>query len=228
MTGTTHPEQLARDAHAVLTAAAPSEVRQQFLQHLAAGPDAMWRDGPPEHFTASVVLFSADLTHVLLVLHKKARLWLQPGGHFEDQDATVHAAALREATEESGIEGLQVVPGALFLHRHELAAAFGRCRAHLDLRVAAVAPAGARPVVSDESDDVRWWPVQELPTPTDPDLAACIAQLRSAAQQAHAVPSAPHGPTGQSRSAGPSTSAGSSSEASSTGGRPAPNAAPSR
>lgn len=170
---------LRNNAFEVLRAAAPGAVRDAFEAHLAAYDDALWRDGPPEHFTASAVVFSADGSQVLLVLHKKARLWLQPGGHFEDGDRSVAGAALREATEESGIDGLTPVPGALFLHRHDLAAAFGRCTAHWDLRVAAVAPQDARVTVSDESDDVRWWPVDALPEPTDPDLADCIEQLRA-------------------------------------------------
>lgn len=166
------------NAFEVLRAAPPNATRDAFEGHLASYEDVLWRDGPPEHFTASAVVFSADLSQVLLVLHKKAKLWLQPGGHFEDGDTTVAGAAVREATEESGIDGLTAVPGALFLHRHDLAAAFGRCTAHWDLRIAAVAPPGATITVSDESDDVRWWPVDDLPDPTDPDLAECIDLLR--------------------------------------------------
>ncbi|NNG39198.1 NUDIX domain-containing protein [Flexivirga sp. ID2601S] len=170
---------LAADARAVLTAAPPSPERDAFLAQLSSYGDAgLRREGPPEHFTASAVVFSADGSHVLLVLHKKARLWLQPGGHFEPGDATVVDAALREATEESGIAGLRAVPGALFLDRHTLAESFGRCRSHLDLRIAATAPPDAAIAVSDESDDVRWWPVDALPDDTDPGLAACIAALR--------------------------------------------------
>lgn len=170
---------LRADAFEVLHAAPPSAVRDAFESHLTAYDDALWRDGPPEHFTASAVVFSADGSNVLLVLHKKAKLWLQPGGHFEPGDRTVAGAALREATEESGIDGLRVLPDALFLHRHELPATFGRCSAHWDLRVAIAAPQDAAITVSDESDDVRWWPANALPEPTDPDLADCIAQLRA-------------------------------------------------
>lgn len=167
------------NAFEVLRTAPATPLRDAFEAHLAAYDDAMWRHGPPEHFTASAVVFSADGRQVLLVLHKKARLWLQPGGHFEAGDRTVAGAALREATEESGIDGLTAVPGAIYLHRHDLTGAFGRCTAHWDLRVAAIAPQDAEVTVSEESHDVRWWPVDALPEPTDPDLAHCIEQLRT-------------------------------------------------
>jgi hypothetical protein len=44
---------------------------------------------------------------------------------------------------------------------------------HLDVRFLARAPEGARPEVSDESIDVRWWPVEDLPT-DDPDMLRMV------------------------------------------------------
>ena len=115
----------------------------------------MWRGGPPDHFTASMFVFDGGGDHVCLVLHKKARLWLQPGGHLEPGDVSVADAALREATEETGLAGLRVRPGLAHLSHHELSSRFGHCRSHRDLRFVATAPPGALPQVSDESDDVR-------------------------------------------------------------------------
>ena len=63
-----------------------------------------------------------------------------------------HAAA-REANEESGIDGLRVLPDLVQLDRHALVGDFGHCREHLDIRFAAVAPEGAQFEVSDESLD---------------------------------------------------------------------------
>ena len=50
--------------------------------------------------------------HVLLTLHRKAGAWFQFGGHYEPADVDPHAAATREAREESGIGDLVVAPGA--------------------------------------------------------------------------------------------------------------------
>jgi hypothetical protein len=46
---------------------------------------------------------------------------------------------------------------------------------HLDVRYLVRAPAGAVPVRSDESDDLRWWPVGSLPP--DSDTVASMAAL---------------------------------------------------
>ncbi|MEO3938309.1 NUDIX domain-containing protein [Dermatophilaceae bacterium Soc4.6] len=163
----------------VLAGLEPADARQELvrldmLAHLGAHPDAMAKAGPPSHFTASCLVLSADLTHVLLTHHRKAGQWYQLGGHLEPVDRSVRAAAAREALEEGGIDGLRVTPGPVHLDRHVLVGAFGRCQQHLDLRYAAVAPAGAEPVVSDESHDVRWWPVTALPEGTAAELAGPV------------------------------------------------------
>ncbi|GMA88505.1 hypothetical protein GCM10025868_37550 [Angustibacter aerolatus] len=66
------------------------------------------------------------------------------------------------------------------LHHHGLGEAFGRCREHLDVAFAAVAPATGSPQVSDESLDVRWWPVDALPSGVVPDLAERLPRVVAA------------------------------------------------
>ena len=44
---------------------------------------------------------------------------------------------------------------------------------HLDVRFLARAGADVEPVVSDESLDVRWWPVDDLPT-DEPDMVEMV------------------------------------------------------
>ena len=45
---------------------------------------------------------------------------------------------------------------------------------HLDVRFLAVADPDAVPLVSEESLDVRWWPVDRLPT-QDADMLEMVA-----------------------------------------------------
>jgi 8-oxo-dGTP pyrophosphatase MutT (NUDIX family) len=137
--------------------------RQDFLAHLDAHPDAMWRHGPAAHLTASALVLNPALDRALLTHHGKAGLWVQFGGHFEAEDDSVHAAATREAREESGVVALELAPRLVQLDRHTLGAGFGRCREHLDMRYAGVVPDEAAYAVSAESLDVRWWPVDGLP-----------------------------------------------------------------
>jgi 8-oxo-dGTP pyrophosphatase MutT (NUDIX family) len=173
------------DAQAVLEAwhapdADQDRLRRTYLAHLAAQPDAVARAGPPAHLTASCVVLDPSGTQVLLTLHRRAGAWFQFGGHLEVGDSTLWAAARREAREESGIDDLEPRAGPVQLDRHVLVGAFGRCREHLDVRYAAVAPPGARPRVSAESDDVRWWPVDALPPSTRSELAPLVSLARSA------------------------------------------------
>jgi 8-oxo-dGTP pyrophosphatase MutT (NUDIX family) len=141
-----------------------SDLRDRFVDHLVEHPDGLERACSPGHLTAGALVLSADLDAVLLNLHRKARRWLHFGGHWEPDDASLWATAAREAGEESGVPGLVVHPEPVHLDVHEVEFCRGHVRTdHLDVRYAALAPAGARARVSDESLDVRWWPVDALP-----------------------------------------------------------------
>jgi ADP-ribose pyrophosphatase YjhB (NUDIX family) len=87
------------------------------------------------------------------------------------------AAALREATEETGIVGLRLAGGPVHLDRHRAPCGTEH---HLDVMFAMVAPGGAQPTVSPESADVRWFSVTELPEPTDDAVRALV---RAAAER---------------------------------------------
>ncbi|MEV5897091.1 NUDIX hydrolase [Nonomuraea fuscirosea] len=162
---------LHHDAVAVLsTWTAPTSgeeaLREQFLDHLREHDDAMLRECVPGHLTATTAVLSHDGAKVLLTLHPKAKMWLPMGGHCEISDTSLAAVALREAWEESGISGLRLLPGPLALDRHEVWCHPPRSW-HLDVEYAAVAPAGAEAVMSDESLDLRWFPVDEIPELSD-------------------------------------------------------------
>lgn len=181
-------ELLRADARARLQAwhapnPAQAALRTDFLDLLAREPEALSRYGPPAHVTASVIVLDPPLKSVLLTHHRKAGAWFQFGGHLEPGDATVAAAAAREGREESGLADLALHPDIVHLDRHALSATFGRCREHLDIRFAALAPTGTAPTVSAESLDVRWWPIDALPPGAAADLSPLITAAVAALAQ---------------------------------------------
>ncbi|MET8800150.1 NUDIX domain-containing protein [Nocardia sp. NPDC004568] len=146
---------------------ADASLREAILAFLGSAPRGCLREHRPGHITASAVVFSDDGREVLLTLHPRVGRWIQLGGHCEPGDDTVADAALREATEESGIPGLRPEPGLYGVQAHPITCSLGAPTRHLDLLFRITAPAGAVPVRSAESADLRWWPVDGLPADAD-------------------------------------------------------------
>ncbi|HSV39486.1 MAG TPA: NUDIX domain-containing protein [Nocardioidaceae bacterium] len=151
------------DALTVLSALPTSVLRDRYVEHLRTHPDGMYRTCSPDHITASMLVLSHDHRQVLLTLHSKARQWFQFGGHCEPADVTLVGAAMREALEESGLPHIDVDPVPIHLDEHPVPFCNGGS-SHLDVRFLGIAPEGAEHAVSQESLDVRWWPVDALPT----------------------------------------------------------------
>ena len=150
-------------ARATLEAYAPADedqraVRARMLAFLDEHPrDAHLRTNLVGHLTASAAVVDARGERILLTHHRKLGRWLQVGGHC-DGDANLAAVALREATEESGIEGLVVDPVPVDLDVHPIPARAGEPEhLHLDTRFRVVAPEGAEIVVSGESLELGWF-----------------------------------------------------------------------
>ena len=151
-------------------------LRHAVLAFMDARDDACLRECVPGHITASALVLDDSGGQVLLTLHPRLGRWVQLGGHCEDDDGDIVAAALREATEESGVDGLRIEPDLAAIHVHALTCSLGVPTRHLDLQFVAHAPAGAQIVVSDESMDLRWWPADGLPAGSDEALAYLVAR----------------------------------------------------
>lgn len=158
--------------------ASQRRLRDAFVRHLGAHADGVWRTCAPAHVTASAAIVDPTRKGLLLVHHRKVGRWLQPGGHCEAGDATLGAAALREATEESGIHGLRLVPGILQVDRHPAPCHPGVVEEHLDVRYLVIAPARSEPRVSAESDAVRWFGWDALADDIEPTVLEMLDAAR--------------------------------------------------
>jgi 8-oxo-dGTP pyrophosphatase MutT (NUDIX family) len=171
----------------------------RFADFLASDAAVFERGHAPGHFTGSAWLISADGGRVLLMHHRKLGRWLQPGGH-ADGDADLARVALREAREETGVEGLRVEGGIFDLDRHRIAAhvpvvspdgptassgfAPGESRPargaepehwHYDVRYVVRATAGEAFAANEESLGLAWRPVREVAA--DPGVDESVRRM---------------------------------------------------
>ncbi len=87
----------------------PEESHALLRRQIASGDDIHSRRTFPGHITTSAFILDGTGRRVLLIHHRSLGRWLQPGGHYEaPEDLAV--SALREAVEETGMEGLTIDP----------------------------------------------------------------------------------------------------------------------
>jgi 8-oxo-dGTP pyrophosphatase MutT (NUDIX family) len=130
----------------------------QLTQFITDNPDCFER-GRIGHICGSAWIINHEQTHALLTHHKKLDSWFQLGGH-ADGDPDIPAVALKEAYEESGIEGLTLYGQAIYdIDVHPIP---NKCAVHYDVRYLILAPYNAQYVVSDESHDLAWVPLNKI------------------------------------------------------------------
>jgi len=116
------------------------------------------------HITGSAWLINSTRNQIFFTHHKKLDRWLQPGGH-SDNDANTLAVAMREASEESGIEDvfIQPVKDAIFdIDIHTIPARKSEPEhLHYDVRFLLEADASQPLKLSDESNEIRWFSLSE-------------------------------------------------------------------
>jgi len=119
------------------------------------------------HLTGSAWIVDKDLTHTLLTHHRKLNLWVQLGGHVED-DADMLSASWREAREESGLQDLQLLTPHIF--DVDIRAIPARKdepeHFHYDIRYAFQADRHAELIVTSESRELAWVALNGIETLT--------------------------------------------------------------
>jgi 8-oxo-dGTP pyrophosphatase MutT (NUDIX family) len=134
---------------------------QQFLELLKSN-DAFLRTHLPGHITGSAWIVNRAKDQTLLVHHAKLNKWVQPGGH-ADGDENILQVALREAEEETGLKNFNVQETIFDIDIHTIPARkdFPEHQ-HYDIRYLLEANVNELIVVSEESYDVKWVPLNKL------------------------------------------------------------------
>ena len=176
------------DLRALLHAHAPvdaleAEHKRRMLELLDQPGDVFARSHfVPGHFTASAFVISPDGSSLLLILHSKLHMWLQPGGHIDPTDDDVIAAARREVAEETGVTDVDVVSGAALLDVdvHPIPANPRKgepAHEHFDVRILLRARSWEMAADSD-AKDARWVPLGEVTdSGTDDSVMRAVRRL---------------------------------------------------
>lgn len=142
------------------------EMVQKFRE-LVKNPRCSDRNHYPAHLTASAMVVTADFSKMLLTHHRKLNKWLQLGGHAEGS-FDMPGTALRETTEESGLEKVRIYSWradddlpVLDLDAHWIPEGKEPGHWHYDVRYVVIADEPEKIAISEESLDLKWFGIEE-------------------------------------------------------------------
>ena len=127
--------------------------------------ECFFRELWPAHVTGSAWVISPDRERVLMMHHRKHDQWFQPGGH-ADGDHDILRVALKETSEETGIDPAQVklLHTAIFdVDIHTIPAIGDDPRhEHIDIRFLVEIDDSLPVPGNDESHEVLWMRLFEV------------------------------------------------------------------
>ena len=137
-------------------------------------------DEPPMHLVSYVVPVDPERGRLLLVAHRKAGLWLPPGGHVEPDEDPWHTA-VREAAEELGLTVGSAIGEPAFI---TVTRTVGQ-GPHTDVSLWYVVETAVDAVTgfdASEFDAIAWLRPEEVlerpPHELDPELPRFVSKLR--------------------------------------------------
>jgi len=134
------------------------------IRFIEAHEDCFYRELWPLHVTGSTWVVNAKRDHVLLLHHRKLNQWFQPGGH-ADGDADIVRVALKELSEETGMDEkhINLVDLDVFdVDIHTIDATQRDPRhEHIDIRFLVEIDDMLPVPGNDESHQVLWVPLHE-------------------------------------------------------------------
>lgn len=134
-------------------------------------------DKPNIHLVSYFIIVDLDTNEFLLVDHKKAQLWLPPGGHVEPNEHP-REAVKREAEEELGIEAKFIFEDPVFL---TVTNTLGNVACHTDVSLWYLLRGNQHELLkfdTDEFHQIRWFHQEEIPFEyTDPHMKRFIDKI---------------------------------------------------
>ena len=170
--------QAQKEVRNALSSSSESDLaREKILEFITEHNDALHRTCVEGHLTGSAMIIESSYERVLVMLHKKLGIWLQPGGH-ADGEGYLSNVAFREAFEETGINNLALWTTAIDCDVHKIPE-FGdeKEHFHFDLTYHLLAPEKAVIKRNHESTDMRWVTLEELKALTGEERLQRIARL---------------------------------------------------
>jgi 8-oxo-dGTP pyrophosphatase MutT (NUDIX family) len=167
--------------HAVRTAVGgrrPVDEREaasiaRFLAELDRLPAPLDEHADLVHVTASAIVTGER--GVVLLLHRRLGIWVQPGGHIDAGEAPWDAA-VRETAEETGLPVRHPEGGPVVAHVDVHSG--GRGHTHLDLRYLLLADPVDPAPPPGESQAVHWFEWDAAIERADPGLVGALRALR--------------------------------------------------
>ncbi|MEO6124769.1 MAG: NUDIX domain-containing protein [Ilumatobacteraceae bacterium] len=149
-----------------------------FIEQMDQLDEPFSEDADQVHVTSSAIV--VGVRGVVLHLHKRLGIWLQPGGHI-DPGELPWDAAVREVLEETGFATTHPDGGPELVHIDVHPGPRGHT--HLDLRYLLMAPDALPAPPPGESQEVRWFGWDEAIAISDPGLAGALAVVRTRFEQ---------------------------------------------
>lgn len=152
----------------------PNDIHALQMLDFLAENDTFWQSEYENgHVTASAWVLDATLQRALLTHHRKLGRWFQLGGHVESSDFDIFEAALREASEESGLNDLVFYKNDTFFKEktifdidvHLIPASKKGFPAHFHYDIRILLIANAKSVLNfqkTESNEVKWFDLADI------------------------------------------------------------------
>ena len=146
---------------------------QSFVEYFDRLDQPFSEHADPVHVTGSAIIVGRR--GVVLHLHKRLGIWLQPGGHIDASELPWQAAQ-REAYEETGLNARHPASGPELIHVDVHPGPRGHT--HLDLRYLLFAPDADPAPPPGESQQVRWFDWDDAIASSDPGLTGALTAIR--------------------------------------------------